>query len=203
MKKKKYMVAGEYDHYQLGGYFTVKQYIMTVREEKLCLLLRFENQMNTRVEAAEFVVKQLDSEGKLLGNIRIHYSDLRVEPGQLYCPDKGIVLHDDCTDFVIQMKYVISERTKYSFRNGVATAHYDIRGYEKKKSGTSHKSRVTIRRKFDGRLKCFGWIAVVSLILTAVIFLALIGLLKTKYRDKSYLSDGKETQITISRSSAC
>lgn len=202
MKKKKYMVAGEYDHYQLGGYFTVKQYIMTVQEEKLCLLLRFENQMNSRVDAVEFVVKQLNSEGKMLGNIRIHYSDLRVEAGQLYCPDKGIVLHDDCTDFIIQMKYVISERTKYSFRNGVATAHYDIRGYEKKQAKSSHKSKVAIRKKFDGKIKCFKWIAFVSMILMIVTILTLIGLLKTSYRGSS-LSDGKETQIIISRSSAC
>ena len=94
--------------------------------------------------------------------------------GQLYCHDKGIVLNKECTDFEIQIKYIISGKTKYSFKNGLVTDHYDIRGYNKTDFGSRSESKLTIKQKYNRKNNCFIGIATVSFMF---LIIALVGLI--------------------------
>lgn len=176
MKKQKqsFLAKGIYTHAQVHGYFTVKEYIMLEEEGKRCLLVRFENEMDVTVNEMDFVVKQFDSAGKLVGKVKIHYSDLSIEPGELYCTEQGIVVSGECVDCVVQIKYLICDKVKHVFRRGLVTEHYDPRGYDtkKKEAPAHHKSHVTVRRKNATGKAHFRWIAVISFFMAAA-FVAL------------------------------
>jgi hypothetical protein len=173
-QKQTFMIKGLYSHAQTHGYFTVKEYIMLEREGKHCLLVRFENELLRTVNEMDFTVWQYNSAGKMIGKISLHYTDLQIEPGQRYCTQQGIVVDADCVDCVVQIRYLIGEGVKYVFRKGVVTEHYDPRGYEKKESSRGVKSHVTIRRKYMGGGKFFGWIAFLSFVMTIAFLILLI-----------------------------
>ena len=170
-RKNKSLIKGVYEHYQLSGYFTVKQYIVVTEKGKRCLLLRFENELKTVVNAVEFLVKQLDDNGNTVGNTRITYKDLFVAPGQLYCSQKGIIIDKNCVDFVIQMTYVISDKTKYMYKKGLVTAHYDSRGYVEKQTSLEEdeekeENKVILKRKKVG-VGFYRLLALISFLIAA------------------------------------
>ena len=176
MKKKHYMIKGEYEHSQIGGYFSVKEFIMLEEQGKHCLLLRFQNEMKTPVHAVEFIVKQLNADGKIIKSVRIRYTDLQVEAGQRYCASNGIVLEDSCADCVVLMRYVISGRNKYIFKRGLVTAHYDFRGYQQERNTESLKNEMIVKRAYSGAgRKLFAVIAILSLFLSVAALALLIG----------------------------
>ena len=193
MKKQKqsFLAKGIYTHAQVHGYFTVKEYIMLEEEEKRCLLVRFENEMDVTVNEMDFVVKQFNSAGKLVGKVRIHYSDLSIEPGELYCTEQGIVVSDDCVDCIVQIKYLIGDNVKYVFRRGLVTEHYDPRGYEteKKEVPAHHKSHVTVRLKNATGKAHFRWIAVIAFFMTAAFVALFIYQSKDIYGSQTLLNE--------------
>lgn len=174
MISQNFLIKGIYSHPQLHGYFTVKQYIMLEREDKHCLLIRFENELRADICEIAFTVKQLNAAGKVIGRIKIHYSDLNIRAGQLYCPEQGIVIDDACVDCVIDMKYVVSETVKYVFKKGLVTDHYDPRGYKKPVAHKSETSKITVRRQYMGGGKSFRWIALLSFLMAIVMLGMLI-----------------------------
>ena len=170
MKKKKqsFLIKGLYGHPQTHGYFTVKEYMMLEREGKHCLLIRFENEMKSTISELSFTVKQINATGKVIGRINLHYSDLRILPGQRYCTERGIVLNEECVDCIIQVKYLISSNVKYVFKRGMVTGHYDPRGYEKTEKKRTRKSYLSVRSRYMGGGKYYGWIAFLSFVLMLV-----------------------------------
>ena len=193
MKKKKdgYLIKGTYSHPQIFGYFTVKQYIITECEDKLCLLLKFQNESKLAITAAYFTVRQLDASGKTLGLVKIKYSDLYINAGQSYCTPKGIVVADNCVDCVIEMNKVICGNVKYSFRNGQVSAHYDKRGYGEKQRKRREYGMTRVRRKYSGGGGFYRFVAFVSLVLVTVSFFALISL--TERAEEERLIEEKRT----------
>ena len=188
--KKDYLMKGVYDHYQLSGYLTVKQYMIVEQDGKRCLLLRFENEMSKTISAFAFDVKQLDAAGNEIGTIKLQYSDLQITGGFLYCPEKGIVIEKNCVDFVIRMRYVICGRIKYRFRKGRATAHYDLRGYADPmpSSAEGEKRRVVVNRQPTLKRKYFGWLSFVAFVLVVLAFAFLI------YRSKDPFAGQKKLE---------
>ena len=174
MISQNFLIKGIYSHPQLHGYFTVKQYIMLEREDKHCLLIRFENELRADICEIAFTVKQLNAAGKVIGRIKLHYSDLNIRAGQLYCPEQGIVIDDACVDCVIDMKYVVSETVKYVFKKGLVTDHYDPRGYKKPIAHKSKTSKITVRGQYMGGGKSFCWIALLSFLMAIVMLGMLI-----------------------------
>ncbi len=191
MKKQKqtFLIKGLYGHPQTHGYFTVKEYMMLEREGKHCLLIRFENEMKSAVSELSFTVKQINAAGKVIGRIKLHYSDLRILPGQRYCTEQGIVLNEECVDCVIQVKYLIASNVKYVFRRGMVTEHYDPRGYEKTEKKRKRKSHVTIRRRYMGGGKYFGWIAFLSFVLVLVFVCLVIAQSQDTYGVQALVRD--------------
>ncbi len=173
-KKQTLILKGLYGHAQTHGYFTVQEYIMLEQEGKHCLLVRFQNEMNTTVHEIHFMLKQFNAAGKEIGRIKLHYSDLEIRPGTKYCTEQGIVIDKNCVDCIVQIQYLIGDNIKYIFRKGVVTEHYDPRGYIKKEPVRSKTSYITVRRKNIGGGKFFVWIALLSLVLAFVFLVALI-----------------------------
>ena len=165
MKKKNYFIKGVYDHPQIGGYLTVKQYIMMEQDGKHCLLLRFENEMKRSIQAVAFTVMQLDSDGAVIASNDVKYTDLNLKSGRLFCPEEGIVLEKKCVDFLIRMRSLVSGETKYLFHKGQVTEHYDPRGYDAPRALQKDGGRTVIRRKYSGGGKAYGWMAFLSLLL--------------------------------------
>lgn len=189
-QKQTFMIKGLYSHAQTHGYFTVKEYIMMEREGKHCLLVRFENELQRTVNEMNFTVKQYNAAGKMIGKVKIHYSDLQIAPGQKYCTQQGIVIDAECVDCVVQIHYLVGEGVKYVFRRGMVTEHYDPRGYERKKPYHSSRSHVTIRRKYRGGGKIFGWIAFLAFALTIAFLVLLIYQSKSVYGSEALAREG-------------
>ena len=172
--KERYLSKGVYDHYQSGNFFSVKHYIIVEVEGKRCLLLRFENEMKKTVHAVEFIVRQLDVKGNEIGTSTIKYSGLQVLGGQLYSAEDGIVIENECTDFVVYMKYVICGNTKYVFRKGQITAHYDTRGYGERffQADKEHKRIVkrakTVGKGFYGLMTLLSFIIILASLVLAI-----------------------------------
>lgn len=195
--KKNYLIKGIYGHPQIGGYFVVKQYMMLEQNGKHCLLLRFQNELKTTVQAVEFVLKQLDSAGKTLGRVKITYSDLSIRGGELYAPEQGIVIHDDCVDVIVQMRYVISENIKYLYRKGIVTAHYSTRGFEEQKTDSApQRNRVQIKRSYAAGRKPYRAIAWISLLLVILTIGLLIAKAQETYRNQPDASQAETTDTT-------
>ncbi len=165
MKKKNYFIKGVYDHPQIGGYLTVKQYIMMEQDGKHCLLLRFENELKTSICSVEFTVKQLDSDGVEIASTDVKYTDLDLKSGRLFCPEEGIVLDKKCVDFLVKMRSLVSGETKFLFHKGQVTEHYDPRGYEERCVAENGGGRTVVHRKYSGGGKAYGWMAFLALLL--------------------------------------
>ena len=174
MKQKSYLLKGKYEHSQIPGYFTVKEYIMLEQEGQHCLLLRFQNDMKTPVHAVSFAVQQYDADGNLLASVPVEYENLFIEPKARYSSTQGIVLHEKCVDFAIFVKYIISGSVKYVFKKGIVTEHYEVREYRPRKRHIFNGNKATVLRKYNGNGRGYALIAILSLILAALALLPII-----------------------------
>jgi len=173
MKKnaKRYIDKGIYSHGQLSGYLSVKQFMVVDQDGKHCLLLRFANEADFEINAVEFMLTQINTHGETVGTIKIKYSDLNIGAGEMYSPDKGIVVKADCADFTVQILSIISGKYRYVFKRGLVTAHYDRRGYENGICAVhvhDGEGRSETQKKYYSRGILYRLVAVVSLILVFV-----------------------------------
>lgn len=167
MQKNKKLVKGLYEHEQIGGYLSVRQFMVINQYGKRCLLLRFENETSKMVNAFEFTVKRLDAEGNVIGSTTVCHDRLSIKAGEFYAPESGIVIESDCVDFVVQMRYVISQNIKYIYRKGMVTAHYDPRGFTDDGTTDNRPHTVSVKRKYSASVGFFRWMAFLAFILGA------------------------------------
>lgn len=165
---------GVYSHFQLSGYLTVKQYMIIEYEGKRCLLLRFKNEMKSRIKAIQFTVKQIDANRQTVKSVTVSYNDLDIGWGSLYSPEEGILLEDACEDFIVQMRYIISGNVKYVFKKDLVTEHYDVRGYDNYSTSSQSECKMSVKNNFLKKRRGYGWIAFLSFILLVLAVIALI-----------------------------
>ncbi|MBO7250966.1 MAG: hypothetical protein J6V42_06805 [Clostridia bacterium] len=174
IKESNYLSKGLYSHFQIRGYLAVKQYMIIEQGGKHCLLLRFENEMKRKINTIEFTLKQIDSHKNLIKSVTVNYKDLNITPGGLYSTKAGIVLEDNCEDFIIQMRYLISDNIKYVFKKDFVTEHYDVSGYNKTQPSSKRECKMRAESIFSKKRRGYGWIAVLSFILLLLSVFALI-----------------------------
>ena len=169
-KDEKYLAKGIYSHPQVSGYLTVKQYIIIEQDGKKCLLLRFANEAEFVINAAEFMLKQLNSKGEIIETSRVRYDTLSIPAGEMYSADSGIVIANECVDVVVQMVSLVGGKYKYSFKNRVVTVHYDRRGYGERKSETKQRkpNSVTVKKNISDNARSNRLIAFVSVVIIIV-----------------------------------
>lgn len=168
-----YMEKGYYSHPQIGGYVSLKQFIIYNESGRRCLLLRFSNDYSETVVAFGFVLIQKDAEGKVIAKKKIEYRGLAIVPDGVYSSTSGIILDSRCADFVVKLTYMVCGLYKYTFRHGYPCRHYDPRGYlpakkrKKARAGvvTEIKTRNASRVRFCGGMVFLAILSVIGVFL--------------------------------------
>lgn len=184
-----YIDKGIYSHKQVGGYMTVKQFMVVEREDKRCLILRFLNESSLEVNAMEFTVTQRDTRGEVIGTSKIKHTHLSVGAGELFSPESGVVIKPECADFEVEMQCVVSGKYRYVFRGNQVTAHYDKRGYENGVNAVhvhSGEGKATSIRKYYTKGRLYRFIAVASLLAVVVSLVAAVIISENKKNDEEY-----------------
>ena len=188
MKKnnKRYIDKGIYSHGQIGGYLSVKQFMVVEEAGKRCLLLRFANESDFEINSVEFILTKINTHGVTIGTTRIKYDGLKIGAGEMYSPDMGIVVSSDCADFTVQILSIVSGKYRYVFKRGIVTAHYDKRGPEDSIDAVhvhEGEGAPKVRKKYYSRGWLHRFIAVASLVLVFASFGLVI--LKNEVADMS------------------
>ena len=193
------IAKGIYGHHQISGYLSVRQFIIVEKDGKKCLLLRFENEASFDITQAEFSLKQLNSKGDVIDVSTIGYSNMKIRAGQMYALKEGIVLKNECFDFIIQMISLTGGRYRYSFNGDIVSAHYDKPEYRKNTAGRGNapSSIAKVTRGYsDKSVVSHSKIAGLSLLLIGALFIAIVSynllkpqiaeLLKPKEKETEY-----------------
>lgn len=167
---------GTYTFRQEGAFLSVKQYMLIEKEGKRCLLLRFFNASDIVVNAMEFLLIQLDADGKVISKDKIAYDDLNIRANKEYALKTGIVIKKGCVNFRVYVLYAVSGEYKYVFRNGQAVRLYDPRGYDPKPKKVLRKSVVEVKRRYAKSGRIHVLISLLGvLLITASCVLAALG----------------------------
>lgn len=164
-EEEKNMIKGVYGYPQPENFLAVRQYIFIKQDEKNCLLLKFENEMDLPITETAFTVRQLDAAGNEIGSVDIVYSNISIEAGASYSADKGIVVDDNCVGCIVKVKYVICGKFKYVSKSGEIVGRYNRRGYQKKRKKAMSLGGVSVKRKRLSGGAFFKFVAFVSLLL--------------------------------------
>ena len=150
---------GFYNHSQVSGGMIIKQYVVSEKGGKKYLLLRFFNESELCVNGMEIVVTQKGPEKQTLESSLVKLSKLKVFPGETYNSDEGIILSDQCVDFIVVVRCLISGGYKYYESNGKWIPHYDPRLNEKEKP--KKYGRLVVHRKNITSSKISAFLAVI------------------------------------------
>ena len=164
-RNKGYFKKGFYNYAQVAGFPTVKQFIVTENKGKRCLLLRFANETNLTISNICFTLTQYDASGKVIEKSKVKYDKIEFRPETNYSHSKGIVISNECTDFKVDVNYVICGRYKYVNSNNHTVATYDIRGYDTVPFKGAGRSAVEIKKVKIGGSRALAFAATLSLIL--------------------------------------
>lgn len=141
---------GFYQYSQVNNFITVKNYMFLREKGKKCLLLRFVNDTDFKVDSMEYTVVQLDAGGQTIATIPVVCKKMNFAPGEMYASNDSIVVDDYCSDFKIVFSAVHSGNYVYTVRDGRVVADYSLpeEGVEigKKKRGRKIK-RFRVKRK--------------------------------------------------------
>ena len=139
---------GFYNHQQQMDSMNLKQYIIVRKDGKKCLLLRFFNASNLRVNAMELVLTQKNLEGETIDTSAVSLDGIDVHPGETFTASEGIILNDKCADFTVTVNCLISGGYRYFDKSGRMIPHYDPNLGQKKKPKKYGVISVN-RKRFD------------------------------------------------------
>ena len=170
MRNEQIISKGVYSFSQVKDFITVSNYIMMHCGEKIALAKRFSNDTDHVFDSVSFYVIQLDALGKVIGKVRVDYTDMNFEPGTTYVSSTGIAVENACADFKIQFCEAYSEYYKYVVRKGKAIIYYDRNKAAELAGAFDNKSipSVSVKRKEYGKAKLTAFIAVLAVIIIAV-----------------------------------
>lgn len=171
MMEKQIISKGEYRHYQIDDFVSVKQYIFLRAEEKKCLTLRFTNSLGCKVNAFKFLLIQIDIQGNVIGKKKIKINNIIFEDGSDYTSNKGIVVDEKCVDFKIQMLCVYSERYRYKLKSNKVAIYYVPHKKWEYEDDDLHKDSIKVKSKTKFKTPSVRLIS--FLVVIAMIFLAL------------------------------
>lgn len=115
---------GEYKHYQIDNFISVKQYMFLRNNGKKCLTLRYTNSLEHKVNGFKFLLVQIDVNGKVISKKKIKINNIVFHKDSDYTCNKGIVVDEKCVDFKVQMLCVYSDRYRYKLKNDSVAIYY-------------------------------------------------------------------------------
>ena len=116
---------GPYTYAQPGGFLTVKQYIFTTVGGKKCLVLRFSNDADYKMDTAELTLTQMDARGNVLATTPVRLS-IFLAAGKTAAIDRGIPVDERCVDFRVRVESVRSGDYVYRERSGIIVVDHEI-----------------------------------------------------------------------------
>ena len=171
MMEQQIITKGEYKHYQVDNFISVKQYIFLRADEKKCLTLRYTNSLGCRVNAFKFLLIQIDAQGNVIGKKKVKINNIIFDDGTDYTSSKGIVVDEKCVDFKIQMLCVYSERYRYKLKNNKIAIYYVPHSKWEYEDDDLHKDSIKVRSKTKFRtpsVRLISFLVVIALILLAL-----------------------------------
>ena len=161
---------GFYKYAQINDFITVKNYIYLRQNEKKCLLLRFANDSDFTVDSLEFVLIQLDSNGKVISKNNVIYNDMKLKSGEMYVENSAILVDEYCSDFKVVILRVLSGEYVYTLKNGRVIVNYSLP--ERTLVGGRAKGRkrkLKVKRAFKPHGNIAAFAALVALV-AAILF---------------------------------
>lgn len=162
---------GFYSYPQSNEQVTLKQFIFAYKNDKKCLLLRFDNNEETPISGIQFIILEMDKRGNKIGEQLVKSHDIHCPGGESFSVSEDIFIHDDCTDFKVQVVAADFGDYKYSYKKNNTAVSYDppkqieLDDSIKKGMGLQKKSVAPKNYKLGGLL----------LVVTVVVILAAFG----------------------------
>ena len=172
MMERQIISKGEYKHYQIDNFVSVKQYIFLKADGKKCLTLRFTNSLGYTVNAFKFVLAQIDVQGNVIKKKKIKLSNLVFESETDYTSDKGIIVDEKCVDFKVQMLCVYSDRYRYKLKNDKVAIYYVTRKGWKYEEDSAKDAEFKIKNKTKFKPFSVRIIAVTAVVLLIILVLS-------------------------------
>ncbi len=156
---------GSYLHRQSGAFVELKNFIISEKSGKRCLLLQFANNSQNEVTSIKFILVQLDASGKTISKQAYSYEGLKMKAERSFSLERGIVIKKECADFRLHMVYAVSGDYRYFFRNGRSVQSYDPRGYKEKKHPDAVNGTLQVKKTFGKSGRLHGFIAFIAVVM--------------------------------------
>lgn len=151
MMERQIISKGEYRHYQIDNFISVKQYIFLRVDGKKCLTLRYTNSLGCKVNAFKFLLVQIDIKGNVISKKKVRVSDIVFANNTDYTPSKGIVVDEKCVDFKVLMLCAYAGRYRYKLKNDKIALYYVPHKYWDYEENGGNKKRFKVVSKTNVR----------------------------------------------------
>lgn len=171
MMERQIISKGEYRHYQIDNFISVKQYIFLRVNEKKCLVMRFTNSLGCKVNAFKFVLYQIDIKGNVICKKKIRVNNISLHDGRNYTSNKGIILDEKCVDFKVVMLCAYSDRYRYKLKNDKIAVYYVPHKKWSYEDSDNYKDTVKVKSKTKfrtGAVRLLAFLMILALILVAL-----------------------------------
>ena len=162
--KDNVLEKGAYNHPQPSGYITFRNYLVVQESGKRYLLIRFANESNLNITSFDFVLTQLDSNGRVICNSKITYDGIYLTANQTLSAPRGISVKEECVDFYIKVVSFFSTPYRYEYKNGQLVVHYDVRRRGTRREEEYSRFSLKAQKRAFGRL--YGFISILAILAT-------------------------------------
>lgn len=126
MQNQSIISKGKYGYPQTEGIVSLKHYFF-VRDEKgqKRLLLRFFNERKEACTKFAFVIRFLDSRGKVIDEERFETANIKMNGRKSYTFDEAIFVNEICTTFKVEVLYASYGNYKYTNEGDSVAIEYE------------------------------------------------------------------------------
>ena len=183
---------GEYKHYQIENFISVKQYMFLRSNGKKCIALRYINNLEHKVNGFKFLLIQIDANGNVIAKKKIKINNIGFYKNAEYTCNKGIVVDEKCVDFKVQMLCVYSDRYRYKVKNDKIAIYYVSHKNWAHEAEVERPNELKVRTKTKVKPISIGFIAIAVIIALVILVLSpIITYFVNKILGNSTKSDSK------------
>lgn len=158
----------------------VKDYLFARVDGQACLLLRWTLETDLPVDRVTFAVRELDPAGELLDTVTVTYEGKDIPQGSrgtCFAPDRGIAVHERCTDLrvilleVSSAGYVYRRQGERMVMDYVPEEPWVYRETDGEAEGLSDDAPLHLTSKRQGGPRLLWPIALAAFLLTLLVIL--------------------------------
>ena len=198
MQKNSIISKGKYSFAQAENIVSAKQYFF-VRDEdgQKRLLLRFSNDRNETCTGFAFVVKFLDSRGRVIDEEEYESGDISVAAKGSFAFEESIFVDERCTSFRVEVLHAYYGNYKYNNEKGDISVEYEKA--ERAKAPVrlpKPKTQRSVKERFFKLPMVYVWMALA--ILTFAVIALSVQLFIFKLTQDKFTLDGIEYEFVSS-----